>query len=101
MVTLLQLFNGNRYRLRYKAARMPENYQMAVYASEVMAAEKSAEEEIVVNVFNGNERSVVKMRVRGQTDWIPMKQTPRADPAFIEGRQARYPADQRKWTAFT
>lgn len=79
---ILATFRGNEYRLRYKAARLPAEYQMAIHTSEVVASECSEQSEVVANVFNGTERSQVRMRVRGHGDWIAMRNSPRRDPLF-------------------
>lgn len=78
---VIATFNGNDYKLRYKAARMPADYQMAIHAPEVIPADATAAE-ILVNVFNGNGRSQVRMRVRGHGDWVAMNNVRRADPAY-------------------
>ena len=75
-------FKGNEYRLRYKAARLPAGHQMTIHTPEVICGEDGCE--VVANVFNGNNRSKVKMRVRGQSSWIDMQQSPRLDPTFVE-----------------
>ena len=79
---ILATFKGHDYRLRYKGARMPEGYQMAIHAPELIPSAESAQAKIVVNVFNGNKKSVVKMQVRGHGDWQTMTQTPGVDPAY-------------------
>lgn len=75
-------FNGNEYRLRYKAARLPEGHQMTIHTPEVICGDDGCE--VVANVFNGNKYSKVKMRVRGKSTWIEMEQSPRLDPYFVE-----------------
>ncbi len=79
---ILATFKGNEYQLRYKGARMPPEYQMAIQAPEVIPAAESTNTKIVVNVFNGNERSKVRMRVRGHGDWQTLPQTPGYDKAY-------------------
>jgi len=84
---ILATFQGNEYRLRYKGARRPANYQLAIHAPEVVSSERSDAAEVVVNVFNGNERSRVRMRVRGHGDWTRMEQSPRTDPAYAAAQE--------------
>ncbi len=91
---ILAMFKGNDYQLRYKAARMPPEYQMSIQAPEVIAAKDSVGTKIVVNVFNGNERSKVRMRVRGQSKWQTLPQTPGFDPAY-QSYQAHNRATER------
>ena len=75
-------FKGNEYRLRYKAARLPADHQMVIHTPEVIDSENSCE--VVANVFNGNKHSQVKMRVRGESEWVEMTHSPRLDPHFVE-----------------
>lgn len=84
---ILATFSGNQYRLRYKGARKPDNYQMAIRAPDVVCANCEEPTEIVVNVFNGNERSKIRMRLRGHGDWIAMQQSPRPDPVYAESQK--------------
>lgn len=87
---VIATFSGNKYKLRYKAARMPADFQMSIYAPETTAASKVGQTEVVANVFNGNEKSEVRMRVRGVGDWITMTRTEREDPTY----RATYERDQ-------
>ena len=80
---VIATFTGSQYKLRYKAARKPADYQMAIHAPDTIAVSKVGDAEILANVFNGNQRSTVKMRVRGVGDWIPMTKTEREDPAYV------------------
>lgn len=84
---ILATFWGNEYRLRYKAARLPVEYQMAIHAPEVVDSKCSEQSEIVANVFNGTEHSQVRMRVRGHGDWITMRQSPRRDPLYTASQK--------------
>ena len=79
---LLATFTGSDYKLRYKAARLPKDYQLAIHAPETTLVSEVSTTEILVNVFNGNERSKVQMRVRGTGDWVTMTRTEREDPAY-------------------
>ena len=85
---ILATFRGSEYRLRYKGARMPANFQMSVHAPEVICGDCDEATEVLANVFNGNERSRVRMRVRGHGDWTAMRQSPRPDPGYAAA-QAR------------
>jgi len=84
---ILATFKGNDYVLRYKGARMPANYQMAIHTPEVICSDCEKAAEVVANIFNGSERSKVRMRVRGQTDWVPMQQSPRIDPTYAAAQE--------------
>jgi len=79
---IIATFKGNEYRLRYKGAHMPADYQIAVHTSEVIDVADTAASKVVANVFNGNTKTKVRMRVRGFGDWMPMKHLPQTDPAY-------------------
>ncbi len=73
-------FDGNRYSVRFKAARRPDDYQMNVYAPDELERSKSGETEVLVNVFAGSERSTVEMRLDRQGGWTRLEQTRTTDP---------------------
>ena len=85
-------FSGTDYSFRYKAARMPADYQIAVHTEEVIPPDDTASTVVWANVFAGSSKSQVRMRVRGQGDWIVMKQTQAIWPLF----QAAYDRDQKR-----
>ncbi len=72
--------------VRWKAANHPRSYQMRIAAPDALPADALGGEEakVVVNVFNGSERSAVHLRVPGETDWLPMRRTFRKDPFYVE-----------------
>ncbi|MCP4641495.1 MAG: metallophosphoesterase, partial [bacterium] len=74
-------FDGNRYSTEYRVARRPASFQMTVHAPEVVASTEAAE--VVVNVFNGSERSTVEMRVGEAGQWMPLTHTSRPDPFYV------------------
>ena len=83
-------FDGRDYSLRYKAARMPADYQMAIHAPLEVEAAAAGNTEIVANVFQGNEKSRVRLRVRSNGsgkndagDWTTMEQRPGRDPGYV------------------
>jgi len=87
---VIATFSGSSYKLRYKAARMPADFQMSIFVPEPVSAEEASKTEVVANVFNGNEKSSVRMRVRDASDWIPMTRTEGIDPTY----RAMYLRDQ-------
>lgn len=75
-------FDGNSYSIRYKAARRPDDYQMNIYAPDVVKSGKTGSTEVLVNVFAGSERSKVEMSLGDSGVWKAMEPTDAADPAF-------------------
>ncbi len=75
-------FNKNKYSVRFKAARRPDNYQMNIYAPDVVEKDRVAEAEVFVNVFAGSSRSKVEMRIGDEGTWIPMDKIVAEDPIY-------------------
>jgi hypothetical protein len=79
----IMTFDGKNYDWEFKAARRPADHQMSIWAPEVIDADKTADTEIVVNVFGGSQRSTVHMRI-ADSDWIQLEKVVRHDPFFVE-----------------
>lgn len=73
--------DGNTYKLRFKAARRPADYQMNVYLPDEIAQAQAGSTELLVNVFAGSERSKVEYRIGDDGAWLPLEQTTGRDPA--------------------
>lgn len=73
-------FDGNSFRVQYKVARRPENYQMNIYMADDVKMSEPKTHEVLVNVFSGSERSVVEMKVSGTDKWVKMLPARVADP---------------------
>jgi hypothetical protein len=77
-------FDKNSYDVTYKAARHPADYQMNIYAPEVVHQGVADTVEVFVNVFGGSAGSLVEMRL-ANSSWIPMTFAPeRVDPLYVE-----------------
>ncbi|MGH0035015.1 MAG: calcineurin-like phosphoesterase C-terminal domain-containing protein [Myxococcota bacterium] len=77
-------FDGADYRIRYKASRRPASYQMNVIAPDRVEPGRAALVE--VNVFNGNERSRVEMRVGSAGEWQALRRRTGTDPLYEAAR---------------
>lgn len=73
-------FDGSQYRLTYKAAGKPADYQMAVYFPNEVQKSELGETPLWVNVFNGTDESTVEYRIDGDWNWVSMEQTLANDP---------------------
>lgn len=71
---------GNQYNIRYKAARRPADYQMNIYLPDDISESALDTTNVLVNVFNGSEKSKVEMQLDHLGDWQPMSQTTARDP---------------------
>lgn len=89
-------FDGNEYRLDYKAAGRPADYQMQIDAPEVIAADDVEETVITANVFNGTPKSKVEMRV-GSRDWMTMNPTVRPDPTYQRIYEYEQSVSEKPW----
>ena len=76
-------FDGNRYSIRFKAARRPADHQMNIFTANTATSENAAETEVFVNVFSGSERTRVEMRLGEDGDWMPLSQEARQDPYYL------------------
>lgn len=79
----LVTFDGNRYSIRFKAARRPADYQMNIYLADDVEQAAADETEILVNVFAGSERSTVDMRFGNTGPWTPLQRTVTIDPQCL------------------
>ena len=90
-------FDGNKYKVDFKAASQPANYQMRIRAPEVIAADQAGKIDIYVNVFNGSERSRVEMRLGKEGPWKPMERKVVNDPEFVEISAAGRALKDKTW----
>ena len=87
----IMTFDGHKYTLDYKAAGRAKHYQLEIHAPETVTPDELVNTMILVNVFNGSERSQVQMRLDDQGDWLPMQQMHKEDPKY----RAAYESDQQ------
>ncbi len=73
-------FDGADYRLRWKCARRPADYQMNLYMPNEAAAAALPETGVLVNFFAGSDRCKLEMRAGPGGAWTPMEQTRGVDP---------------------
>jgi hypothetical protein len=77
-------FSGNTYNIQYKAARRTVDYQMNIYVPDDVSQDALDTTAVLVNVFNGSEKSDVEMRVDHSGKWIALGQTTARDPANMK-----------------
>ncbi len=75
-------FDGEKVVVDYKVARRPADYQMNIFAPTEVESATAAESLVYVNVFNGSERSTVRMRIGETTDWINLEKSVEEDPYY-------------------
>lgn len=79
-------FDGQGATFDFKAARQPEDYQMNIMAPEAVRQSVLGETELFVNVFAGSEKSTVRFRIKGASDWVEMQKTLAHDPSYVQTR---------------
>lgn len=90
-------FDGNSYTERYKAAGFGADYQMRIESPKSsLSTGQAADEEIIVNVFNGSERSIVEYRVN-EGEWTKMVRLKRGMSPFVQHLRKRYEDSHPEW----
>ncbi len=87
-------FDGTNHTLDFKAARQPASHQMTIYAPDEILGNKSTDTEVYVNVFNGSEKSKVRMKV-GAGGWITLKKVLEEDPHYVQTRNREIAANPK------
>jgi hypothetical protein len=90
------LFEGNNYSQRFKAAGKNDNYQVRISAPRgIISIKPTSDPGIVVNFFNGNDRSAVMCQVDNNKP-VSMKMTTMTDP-FARQLLLDYPDLYDEW----
>jgi len=74
--------NNTDFKVRYKAAGKPADYQMEIFAPKVLAKGVRTSSSIVVNFFTGAPDNSVKYRIDGG-EWKNMTQMESYDPTYL------------------
>lgn len=85
-------FDGANHTLDFKAARQPASHQMTIFAPDEIASAETEKTPVYVNVFNGSEKSKVRMKV-GASEWVPLKKVLEEDPFYVQTRDREIAAD--------
>ena len=88
-------FDGAKHTLDFKAAGHPAEYQMTINAPDEIQSANSAKTPVYVNLFNGSEKSVVKLKVKDRGGWVEMKKVAEADPYYVAMRQRELEANPK------
>ena len=83
----IMTFDGTQAKYEFKAARQPADYQLHIFAPDDAVQDKTDSVYVYVNVFNGSEKSEVRMRVGGREEWITLAKTEELDPYYVAVRQ--------------
>lgn len=77
-------FTGNEYNIKFKGARRPADYQMNIYLPDDIIRASLDTTKVLVNVFNGSEKSKVEMQIDRAGAWKALSQLTTIDPANLE-----------------
>ena len=89
-------FDGNQYKITFRAARRHQSYQMDIIAPDAVSRADADGQEILVNVFGGSEKSKVEMRIGEKGEWEVLPKVMRKDPVF----QQAYERDLKLTTPY-
>ncbi len=94
-------FSGNKYSIRFKAARRPAGYQMNIWTPWEVVSKDTGKTDVLVNIFGGTKRSKVEMRLGEDEEWLPMIYMPQKDPYFqaLKERDETYHLERKMHTA--
>lgn len=76
-------FDGPKYSVDFRPARMPADYQMNIWLPDRIALAEVRDTEAVVNVFAGSSRSRVEMKI-DNGPWAPMSSFRGKAPYYVE-----------------
>lgn len=76
-------FDREKVMIDYKVARRPASYQMNIFAPTEVDSMIADESVIYVNVFNGSERSTVRMRIGTAGEWTGLAKSVEEDPYYL------------------
>ncbi|MBX3416608.1 MAG: calcineurin-like phosphoesterase family protein [Pirellulaceae bacterium] len=76
-------FDGNRYNIDgYRGIGMPRQQQMNIHVANEVPQNEVGNQAVYINVFNGSEKSEVRMRIAGRA-WESLPQVAEPDPAYV------------------
>lgn len=90
-------FDGNTYSLEYRAASRPAEFQMNLYAPEVVSPKESTTTVVLANVFNAMPDTTCFIRVGDAETWASMEQITITDPAFVQTKASEESHADRNW----
>ena len=89
--------SGNEWKLRYKAARRPADFQMHIYAPDELPSSAADSTEVFANVFNALPDAQVQMRIGKSGPWLPMSRVKKEDPFYTAMHQREHSYGDVSW----
>jgi len=95
-------FDGTDYKLDFRAAGRPADYQMEIDAPEVVSQTDLKNQTVSVNVFNGSEKTTVEIRLQ-DGEWRRMTKVNVIDPKLqrVYDRELKVLAGSKAWRELT
>ncbi len=90
-------FDGADYSLELIPANQRDEYQMLIHAPERITSGESDETAVMANVFAASPKAECSMRVGADSEWRPMEQVRKADPAFVAEKEREEKLVDRDW----
>lgn len=93
-------FDGNTYKMRFKAPRRPADDQLHIYAPSEVSLGQTGTTEVLANVYFGNVKNKTEMRL-DDGSWTLMRQELRQDPFLAKVITPGHPLSQvtHMWVA--
>jgi hypothetical protein len=77
------LIDRNNWKLQWKAASRPDNYQMYIDAPDFISPGNSEKIKVNANIYNALPTASVRMKIGKQGEWIQMDRTVQNDPSRL------------------
>ena len=95
-------FDGSDYRVDFKAAGRPADYQMRIMVPNEVSLDQLDSVNLMVNVFNGSERSKVEARFGvpdgdDENQWTEMKRSVENDPHYQALAEQQNNVENKTW----
>jgi len=74
--------DNNKYKIDYKVAGKPKEYQIGIFSPKVVARGRNTSAEIYANFFMGAEGDKVEYRI-DDSKWSPMSYVKDSDPSYM------------------
>lgn len=74
-------FNDNQYKVKYKTAGQPDDYQIKLYVPKLIPHPSKTSAKVLANFFMGSKNDKVEYRIDGDA-WKPMEYNETIDPNF-------------------
>jgi hypothetical protein len=88
--------DGNTWKVRWKAARRPDDFQMHIHVPEAVDAGDFKDLVVTATIFNALPDALVEMKI-GEGPWVKMEKTHRTDPVRDAAAQREKDLGNMPW----